>query len=90
MVILVLDVFANAMMDTLEQTVGLLTIVSQLKMQLTLVQMVTSGALTMELQQEQLEIVGVTVKMVFLEITVRNVPLVADTYTMILLQPQHA
>jgi len=78
------------MMDTLEQTAGLLTIVSQLKMQPTLVWMVTSGALTTELQQGQLEIAGVPVKMVFLEITVMNVPLVADTYTIILLQPQHA
>ena len=90
MVILALDVFANAILDTLEQAAGLLTIVSQLKMQPTLVQMVTSGALTTELQREQLEIAGVPVKMVFLELTVMNVPLVADTYTMILLQPQHA
>ena len=90
MVILALDVFANAILDTLEQAAGLLTIVSQLKMQPTLVRMVTSGALTTELQQGQLEIAGVPVKMVFLEITVMNVPLVADTYTMILLQPQHA
>ena len=90
MVILAPAVFANAILDTLEQAAGLLTIVSQVKMQPTLVQMVTSGALTTELQREQLEIAGVPVKMVFLELTVMNVPLVADTYTMILLQPQHA